>query len=102
MASSAQLSTRAVLCPHPERRERHTIELDGGRGPMQLCLLCYQSIGAMIRQWHQHQIGAREVSARMQGLGYTRRDAAQMVLQLLADRLKIRLGFAEREDLIGG
>ena len=90
-----------MLCPHPDARKLQTLEIDGGKGPMHVCRECADLFRGLIRGWHSRQLGPKEVVSAMRGMGYTRRDAAQFVLQLSADRLRVRLGFADEADLVG-
>lgn len=100
MIAHRQLSAGAVLCPHPDTLARHAIEINGGKGPMVVCPNCKAMFEGLIRGWHHRELSPAVIVDTMRQNGYTRRDAAQFLLQLCADRLRVRLGFARLEDLI--
>lgn len=102
MIAFPHVGAGAVLCPHPGALERSALQINGGRGAMVVCPGCSAMFRTLIRGWHEHTHGPALIVDTMRQNGYTRRDAAQFLLQLCADRLRVRLGFAQREDLIGG
>lgn len=88
---------RAERCPHPDRLERHAIIVNGGRGDLAVCLECKAMFETLIARARSRTIGPREVVATMRANGYSRADGARFLLQLVADRLRVRLGFAVPE-----
>lgn len=90
---------RAEVCPHPRERAANTIRVDGGHGPMDLCPTCKSTLEAVIAGWHGHRIGPAGVVAQVRALGYTRLDAARFLLQLLSDRLRLRVGLLSEREL---
>jgi hypothetical protein len=88
----------AQTCPHPQRLASCAIRIDAGR-PFILCPICKEALELLIAGWHAHRIGARDVYAQMFALGYTRGDALRFLLQLFADRLRLRAGLLSEADL---
>lgn len=84
----------ADQCPHPDAIAKHSVTVRGRWRSMTMCGSCYAMFDELIEQWHAHQVGPVDVVARMRANGYTRADGAQFLLQLTADRLRVRLGFA--------
>ncbi len=88
----------AEYCPHKRRLEACAIRVDADR-PMVICPSCKEMFESLIAGWHARQLSAGQVVSTMLQHGYSRGDAARLVLQLVADRLKVRLGFLKQEDL---
>jgi hypothetical protein len=88
-----------ILCPHESARGSCAIRIQGRHRAMIVCPECKDAHQLLIRHWHARQIGPKEVVTAMLELGYTRVDAAQFVLQLAGDSLKVKLGFLNEADL---
>jgi hypothetical protein len=86
------LDPTAIDCPHPDRlRGRNgtvTVQVNGGRGAMNLCLGCKRMFEALFEGWAQHRVGPRVVVKLMRAAGYTRLDAAKVVLELCTGSLR--------------
>jgi hypothetical protein len=82
-----------VLCPHEASRSSNSILVHGWKRDMVLCQECVRAFPELTLGFYRRQIGGREVVARLLSLGYTRTDAARFLLELLAQRLRIRIGF---------
>lgn len=93
----ARVGSRAEVCPHPAAREVSAIAITASRRPFIACQACYRLFGDLIAAWHRREIGPAEVARRLSARGYGRLDQARFVLQLVADRLRVRLGFASQE-----
>lgn len=89
----------AELCPHPGRLESCAIRIDGRRRIFICCPSCLQTFQRLIAQWHGGEIGLRQVGAQMFALGYSRGDVLRFQLQLLGDRIRLRLGLLEESAL---
>lgn len=88
---------RAEKCPHPDRLERAAVIVNGGGGDLAVCHPCKAMFEGLIASWRARTIGPAGVVDTMRRNGYSRGDAARFVLQLVADRLRVRLGFAVPE-----
>lgn len=99
LAASPWGSRGAQLCPHPARLESAAIRIEGRRRPFICCPSCLQGFRELIADWHQHRIGLRGVGAQMFAMGYTRGDVVRFQLQLLGDRIRLRLGLLEESAL---
>jgi hypothetical protein len=84
----------AELCPHPERLREHAIGILASRPPFICCGPCKRLLDSLIDSWGRRELGPARVIAELRANGYTRRDAARFLLQLVGDRLRVRLGFA--------
>lgn len=94
------------LCPHLERRRalaqpvNHEIRVQAAGGKwMALCRECYEVLGGLRRGYHERRLGAKDVGAAMMEMGYTRRDVARFVLDLVGEKLKVKVGFLSEADL---
>lgn len=97
--ASALEAARAVAeatdqCPHPESRARAVWVVPKGRGTIALCRSCKDGFLRIIREFDAGRIGPRQVVAQVVEMGYTRRDAATLLLGMVARRLGVRLGVA--------
>jgi hypothetical protein len=88
-----------AICPHPQALESCAIRVQGGRRGFICCPTCLEALQALIAAWHGGSIGPREIYAQMFALGYTRPDALRFLLQLLVDRMRVRLGLLNRAAL---
>jgi hypothetical protein len=93
MARAGMLG-QVEYCPHPDRLKANAILAHGWRRDMVLCQECLRTFQELTAGYGAHSIGPREVVARLLALGYTRTDAARFLLELVALRLRVRLGFA--------
>jgi hypothetical protein len=91
---AARRLAAAEPCPHPEARARAVIVIPKFRGEMALCLPCKAGFEALVAGWRSRELGPAQVVARVREMGYSRRDAAWFLLDLLGERVRVRLGFA--------
>lgn len=89
----------AELCPHPARLESCAIQVQGRRRVFICCPSCLQTFQRLIAEWHAGQINLGEVGAQMFALGYSRGDVVRFQLQLLGDRIRLRLGLLQESAL---
>jgi hypothetical protein len=95
----AGVSRKAAVCPHPGPRVSCAIHVEAARVGMVLCPTCLQTLQKLIELWHANAIGVKDVTAQMFALGYTRGDALRFLSQLMADRIRIRLGLLRADQL---
>jgi len=93
---TTRIGVPAETCHHAEALERQVILIQARR-PFVACLECYRLFGELIEAFHDGRIGPFEVANRLADVGYGRLDQARFVLQVVADRLRVRLGFADQE-----
>lgn len=90
---AGQLNRDTEVCPHPGPRSSCAILVHGRRRDMVLCPQCLETFQELTRGYLAGQISPSEVVARMRALDYTRSDAARFVLELVALRIGVQLGF---------
>jgi hypothetical protein len=89
----------AAVCPHPGPLRSNAILVQARRHGFILCPTCLATFQELIADWHGRAIGPRQVIAQMFALGYTRGDAVRFVIQLVADRLRLRVGLLKADQL---
>lgn len=83
----------AEVCPHEGPRTSNAILVRGNRRDMVLCPTCLRMFQDLGEAFRARRIGPGQVAATMLHAGYTRIDAARFVLELIAERLRVPLGF---------
>jgi hypothetical protein len=90
----AALDPTAIDCPHPERLRGHNgsllIQVNGGKGAMNLCLGCKVMFERLIAGWGAGTMGPAVVARSMRQRGYTRLDVARFLLELVTTTLRQR------------
>lgn len=83
----------AERCPHPKSLEGNAILVRGNHRDMVMCAPCLRLFQGLSVAYRERRIGPHDVVTQMLASGYTRRDAARFVLELIAERLRVPLGF---------
>lgn len=94
--AGAAVAAARELCPHEAARARGVVVVPKGRrGSIALCIPCKRGFERIVRQFGAGELSPRELVAQVVEMGYSRTDGALLLLELIARRLRVRLGFRE-------